>query len=243
MKEKACDLIYLDTSRYISLSGLKTSFKATLIFSSFMVILGIMVVNTSGLTFRAMFPMLSGIVWSLLYYIFISVIESGKTKKTFELRFLVNGISGMFLSFLFWLLYTSYNLLADEPPLGRYFSLWILPIYLFFSALYIGLIVLGTHKGIFGKIKEKSKAQWVIALDAVIASIIPVAGLLGIRTSKMLRNNADVSTQNVCISIALITIIFLPALAHINFVQYFYCKKYKIMCDENGDATSPKLCH
>ena len=120
--------------------------------------------------------------------------------------------------------------------------MWILPIYLLFSVLYVGLIVLGTHKGVFGKIKEKSRAQWVIALDAVIASVIPIAGVLGMHTSKMLRNNADVSTQNVCISITLITIIFLSALAHINFVQYFYCKKYKIMCDENGDTTSPKLC-
>lgn len=242
MKEKARDLIYLDTERYISLSGLKKSFKATLIFPAMMIVLGIMAVNANGFTFRAMFPMLSGIVWSLLYYIFISVIESEKTKKTFELRFLVNGISGTFLSVLFWLLYTSYNLIADKPPLGRYFFMWILPIYLLFSVLYVGLIVLGAHKGVFGKIKEKSRAQWVIALDAVIASVIPIAGVLGMHTSKMLRNNADVSMQNVCISIALITIIFLSALAHINFVQYFYCKKYKIVCDENGDTTSPKLC-
>lgn len=132
MKEKARDLIYLDTERYISLSGLKKSFKATLIFPAMMIVLGIMAVNVNGFTFRAMFPMLSGIVWSLLYYIFISVIGSEKTKKTFELRFLVNGISGTFLSVLFWLLYTSYNLIADEPPLGRYFSIWILPIYLLF---------------------------------------------------------------------------------------------------------------
>ena len=125
MKEKARDLIYLDTGRYISLSGLKKSFKATLIFPAMMIVLGIMAVNANGFTFRAVFPILSGIVWSLLYYIFVSVIESEKTKKTFELRFLVNGISGVFLSLLFWLVYTSYNLLADKPLIGRYFSLWI----------------------------------------------------------------------------------------------------------------------
>ena len=38
-----------------------------------------------------------------------------------------------------------------------------------------------------------------------------------------------------------ILVIFLPILAHINFVQYFYCKKYKIYCDESGDTTSPDL--
>lgn len=36
-------------------------------------------------------------------------------------------------------------------------------------------------------------------------------------------------------------IIFLPAVAHINFVQYFYCKKYAIDCDEAGNKTSPAL--
>ena len=99
MKEKARDLIYLDTERYISLSGLKKFFKATLIFPAIMIVLGIMAVNVNGFTFRAVFPMFSGIVWSLLYYIFISVIESEKTKKTFELRFLVKAFRERFCRF------------------------------------------------------------------------------------------------------------------------------------------------
>lgn len=42
-------------------------------------------------------------------------------------------------------------------------------------------------------------------------------------------------------TIITILVIFIPALAHINFVMYYYCKKYGINCDEHGNTTSPKL--
>lgn len=78
MKEKARDLIYLDTERYISLSGLKKSFKATLIFPAMMIVLGIIAVNVNGFTFRAMFPMLS-VLYGACFIIYLY--RSSKAKK------------------------------------------------------------------------------------------------------------------------------------------------------------------
>ena len=168
-------------------------------------------------------------------------IQSKNTKKTFELRFLVNGISGVLISSLFWIMYASLSLFDNNPIIGFDFSLWILFFYSLFSVLYIGLIVLGVHKGIFKKIKEKSQTPKALAISAFFSAILPSAGVMGMYTSKMLREHASDEVQDICGTIALVLIIFLPILAHINFVQYFYCKKYKIFCDEYGDTTSPKL--
>ena len=164
-----------------------------------------------------------------------------KDKKTFELRFLVNGITGLFISSLFWILYASFSLFDNNPVIGFDFSLWILLFYLLCSILHIGLVVLGVHKAIFKKIKDKSQTPKALAISAFFSAILPIASVMGMYTSRMLRAHASDAVQNIVGTFALVLVIFLPILAHINFVQYFYCKKYKFSCDENGDTTSPGL--
>lgn len=177
---------------------------------------------------------------SLFYWIFVLTIRV-KRRKTFELRFLANGLSGFSVSSLFWILYASLSLFQEATVMGFEFLLWVLLFYLIFSVLYICLIVLGVHKGIFKKIKEKSQTPKALAISAFFAAILPGAGAIGMHAHRILRAHASVAVQDIVESFAFISIIFLPALAHINFVQYFYCKKYKIFCDENGNTTSPNL--
>ena len=110
-----------------------------------------------------------------------------------------------------------------------------------FSAFYIGLVVLGVHKSIFKKIKEKSQTPKALAISAFFSAILPSAGVMGMYTSKMLRAHASDAVQDILGTVALVLVIFAPILAHINFVQYYYCKKYEILCDEYGDTTSPYL--
>lgn len=241
MREKARDLIYLDTKRYISLNSLRAFYKAIIIFPLIVAGWGVVAINMSGITWKSLFPLISIAIWNLLYWIFVLTIQSRKTKKTFELRFLVNGISGLFISSLFWILYSSLNLVANKPIVGFDFLLWILFFYLLFSTLYIGFVIFGVHKGVFKKIKEKSQTPKALAISSLFASILPCTGVLGIYTSKMLRQYASISTQNFVGTLACVLIIFIPILAHVNFIQYFYCKKYKILCDEHGDTTSPNL--
>lgn len=241
MKENARDLIYLDTKRYSSLADLKALYWKIFFLPLILVIFGIVSIKTNGVNWKSLFPLVSAAVWNLLYWIFVLTIQNKRTKKTFELRFLVNGISSLLLSYLFWCLYTSYILVEDSPIVGLDFPLWILLFYLIFSFFYICLIVIGVHKGVYKKIREKSKTPKVLALDALLASIIPLACTAGMYTSKLLSAYASVSKQEIVANISLVLIIFLPALSHINFVQYFYCKKYGILCDEYGDTTSPKL--
>ena len=241
MNEKVRDLIYLDSKRYISIQNLRVFYWAISIIPLIMITWGIVAINTIGLNWRSLFPLISIVVWSLLYWTFVLTIQGKKTKKTFELRFLVNGLSGLLISSLFWILYCSLSLLDNNSLVDFDFLLWILMFYLLSSILYIGLVVLGVHKGIFKEIKEKSQTPKALAISAFFASILPCTGIMGMYTSKVLRAHASAAIQDFIGIFALITIIFLPILAHINFVQYFYCKKYNISCDEYGNTTSPNL--
>ena len=241
MRENVRDLIYLDSKRYISIQRLRVLFWAISIIPFIMITWGIVAINTIGLNWMSLFPLISIAVWSILYWTFVLTIQRKKTKKTFELRFLVNGITGLFISSLFWILYASFSLFDNNPVIGFDFSLWILLFYLLCSILYIGLVVLGVHKAIFKKIKDKSQTPKALAISAFFSAILPIASVMGMYTSRMLRAHASDAVQNIVGTFALVLVIFLPILAHINFVQYFYCKKYKFSCDANGDTTSPGL--
>ena len=243
MKNNARDLIYLDTQRYMSLDNLRVFYWGIIIIPIIMVTMGIAAIHTVGVNLISLFPLISIGLWSLFYWLFVLIIQSPKVKKTFELRFLVNGISGFLISSLFWIIYASLSLLDNNPIIGFDFSLWILLLYLLFSAFYIGLVVLGVHKGIFKKIKENSQTPKALAISAFFSAILPSAGVMGMYTSKMLRAHASDDVQDILGAVALVLVIFAPILAHINFVQYYYCKKYKILCDEHGDTTSPYLEH
>ena len=241
MKKNACDLIYLDTQRYTSLRNLKIIYWAIIIIPLSIAVLGIAAINTIGFNWKSLFPLVSIGIWSLLYWLLVLILQCRKVKKTFELRFLVNGLSGLLISSLFWIIYSSLSLFDNNPLIGFDFSLWILLFYLLFSILYIDLVILGVHKGIFKKIKEKSQTPKALAVSAFFSAILPSAGIMGMYTSKVLRAYASDAVQDIVGTTALVLVIFLPILAHINFVQYFYCKKYKISCDEYGNTTSPNL--
>lgn len=235
MEKKARELVYLDTERYMSLDNLRVFYWGIIIIPVIMLVMGIV-----G---KIIFPVVSILLWSLLYWIFVVLIQSKYIKKTFELRFFVNGICGLFLSSLFLILFLSFDLVADADKqfLGFNFYLWILVFYLSFSLIYVLAIIIGVHKGIFARIKQMSKSKTILVISAFFGTLIPCSGILGIYVSRMMRSHARLSIQYAVITVFMVLLIFIPALAHINFVQYFYCKKYGIVCDENGDTTSPML--
>lgn len=231
------DFVYLDTKRYVSLSALKKS-RVLFIITILMVMMGIV-----G---KSAFPIVSGTLWSLLYWIFILVIQSDRVKKTFELRFLVNGILGLFLSSLFWTWYASMSIISEHTVSDKFFVrfdflMWILLYYLLFSVIYVAVVIFGIHKGNYGKIKKKMKSKTAVMIEAFSAALLPVSGLIGGAIERLIRKYASVNVKNVVDIIVVVLIIFLPAFMHIYFVQYYYCKKYGITCDENGDTTSPEL--
>ncbi len=241
MREKVRDLIYLDTERYTSLDNLRVFYWGIIILPFFMVLIGIISIKMIGVCWRSLFPIVSIAVWSVLYWIFVLTIQSKKTKKTFELRFLVNGICGVFLSSLWWIFAASFSFPTDTPLFEPDFLLLILPFYLLFTVIYIAAIILGVHKGIYGKIREKGRSRTFLMISAYAGAILPGMGSVGMNMSRLMRAHASERAQTIAVTIGIVLLIFLPAIAHINFVQYYYCKKYGITCDEDGNETSPKL--
>ena len=110
-----------------------------------------------------------------------------------------------------------------------------------FSLIYVIAIIFCVHKGVFARIKEKGKTKTALIISTVFGGLTPVFAALGMYSSRLLRAHASISTQYTAMTIIAILAIFIPALANINFVQYYYCKKYGINCDEHGNTTSPKL--
>lgn len=241
MKEKAQDFVYLDTKRYISIDDLRTLYWAILIFPISMIVASVVSIKFTGLHWKSLFPMISYGIWSLFYWLLVCKIQSKKTKNTFALRFLVNGLTGLLISSLFWIFCSSISLTADSPFLEFDLCLWILLFYLIFSTVYILAIIFGVHKGLFSRIKKRNKTKITLTLSAFFGAILPVSGIIGIQISKSVRTHMSIEGQHWVITILACLMIFLPALAHINFLQYYYCKKYGIDCDEDGNTTSPSL--
>lgn len=241
MENKVRDLVYLDTKKYLSLNNLRRFYWCGIIIPFIMAVISIVSIKYNGINWKSLFPLVSIAVWSLLYWIFVLTVQSKRTKKTFELRFLVNGISGFMLSSLMWIIFASFNLDATTSFLSFDFFLWILGFYLLFSLIYVIAIILCVHKGVFAWLREKGKTKTARILSSIFGGLIPVFAVLGMYSSRLMRAHASISTQYTVMTIITILVIFIPALAHINFVQYYYCKKYGINCDEHGNTTSPKL--
>ena len=241
MRDNVRDFIYLNTKQYISLSLLQVFYLLNIIIIEIIMVLGVALIKKSGVNWKSLFPLTSIVAWNLFYATFVLTVRNKKIKKTFELRFLVNGISGLLISSLFWILYTTISLASNELFFDFDISVFLLCFYFLFSVLYIFFIVCGVHHGAYKKMQEKKQSPKVIALTAFVAALLPGAGVSGMLTSKLLRAYASENTQSIVASVGLVLMIFIPALAHINFVQYFYCKKYKIFCDEYGNAASPNL--
>lgn len=224
MENKVRDLVYLDTKKYLSLNNLRRFYWCGIIIPFIMAVISIVSIKYNGINWKSLFPLVSIAVWSLLYWIFVLTVQSKRTKKTFELRFLVNGISGLMLSSLMWIIFASFNLDATTSFLSFDFFLWILGFYLLFSLIYVIAIILCVHKGVFAWLREKGKTKTARILSSIFGGLIPVFAVLGMYSSRLMRAHASISTQYTVMTIIVILVIFIPAMAHINFVQYYYCK-------------------
>ena len=241
MREKVKNLIYLDTQRYMSIDNLKAFYWCILIIPVSTVVMGVASIQVSGVSWKTLFPIVSTIVWSFIYWLFVLIIKSNHVKKTFTLRFIVNGVSGLLLSSLLMIFFFSLVFSSDIPFLSVDFIFWVMIFYIIFSLVYIALIILCIQKDFFATIRKKTQTKTFIIISAFFGELIPGAGVSGMYISRMMRSYAEIDVQYTVIVVLSLALIFIPALAHINFVQYYYCKKYNITCDENGNETSPNL--
>ena len=228
------DFVYLDTQQYSSLDKIKGTYWAMLAVSLISVV--------AGFASKAIIPILLAVLYNILYWIFIALLQSKYVKKTFELRFLTNGVFGILTFIPFALLFVSISLYSsDASSLGIPFVCWFLISYILYIAVYSVLIVIGVHKGVYSTIAAKKQSPRFLFVSSVASCILPIAGGLGMYVSRIMRKSASEDTSMIIGVIAFVFFFFLTGLSHINFVQYYYCKKYGINCDEHGNTTSPKL--
>ncbi len=225
MENKVKQFIYLNPDNYISLESLKISYPCIMWLPVLMSI-------AIGGAVKSPVPVLTSAIWNAFYLIFIGIIQSKRTKKTFRLRFLVNGISSLLMSSLFLMLLSFICLYGDGFE-AAYF--WIaLAGYITFIFLYTCLIVYGVHRGAYNR-RNAGKIYGVVAVVIIIVCFAVMAARFF-----YIINPGDTGEKIFIVAVFAI-IILLCGLGHINFVQYFYCVKYNINCDRAGKNSSPEL--
>ena len=65
MREKAKDLVYLNTDNYISIDSLLTFYWEIIIIPLIMIVFGVASISTIGVNWKSLFPLISIGVWSL----------------------------------------------------------------------------------------------------------------------------------------------------------------------------------
>lgn len=234
MRKKALAFVHFNSGNYLSYSFLRRFYWYVLIIPFSMLIIGVNLLRIDGVSLKSLFPIVSIILWSIAYWAMVWTIKSNFTKKTFPLRFLVNGFMGIFITSLMWFFLSSWNLVADDPFLEFNFFLWMIPAYLLVSAIYVLSIIVRVHNGKYSKIHIKKSAV------SVLLTILSMV-FLGALVSRVLQNESGLRIQHIMMTINSIFLIFVPSLSYVNFVKYYYCKKYGFLCDENGDRESRLL--
>ena len=231
MKENAENLVYLSAKTYISLKQLKDlalCLVATTIFA----------IIYSSATSNWLWAITLSCL-TLVYILFILIVQSNYVLKTFQLRFLVNGISAIFLSLLFSIIFFPIPLILN-PKLSELLLPFIVT-YLLFVVIYLGLIGFGVKRNVFKKIRKFNKRPTILGLSALFSGVLPFLVLLGRLRAKYILEEFTNESQTYEIFICGWILLFIVSLGFINFIQYYYCLKYSIDCDEEGNVISEKL--
>lgn len=230
MREKVKSLIYLDAERYIDIGSVKILPWATIILP-FSVIIGSSALQWTGMLVAACICFFSSLI-------LVRLLQSSRIKKTFRLRFLVNGIVSLYMFVEF-----SLFILMVSMALNTAIMLWLLSAVVAFILLYICIIVCMVHSNSFKSINNVKANRKFQKVSMIAGMLLPASGSIGYFVSKS-RNSIDTITSTIKIDAACILTSFVLvaiSLGFINFVQYFYCVKYGINCDERGKNHSPCL--
>lgn len=231
MEKNVNDFVYLDTSRYISLRILKNLYCASLFFS--------LIVLIYGIVGESLALVIMILLWNVSYIIFICILYNKHVCKTFSLRFLVNGITCVFIDSILLILLCAFILVTKCVRLNLMW--WWLLLWMICVFAYFYIIVLGVRKGFFGQMKQKAQNKTWNKILRLAATLMTSMGILGMLVAKSMQRIVSENIQRYVLIVLLFLLILLVSLGFINFVQYYYCKKYSIQCDEYGNTSSTLL--
>lgn len=171
----------------------------------------------------------------LLHLLFLKLIY----KNTYPMRFLSDWIVDMLLSWLF--LNSAFVVLYATKCDTNFVVIGTLISYTTFLLLSIVWMIKRSKSDVYKKYAQMGKNKRPIEIAAV--SIISVSGTIGLVIGRIITRGLDIE-KNIIVYVAFVIFIVVSmcfSLGHVNLLKYYYCKKYKIYCDEYGNTTSPDL--
>lgn len=233
MREKVENLVYLNPENYVTRGVFLNGNVFMLLLSAFLFVGACVTQLTAAIVSLAL--------WYIVLFFTVYLVFNKRTVKSFQLRFLVNGLSALIISSFFLLI----TYVLDDAFKTNLFW-WILVCYILCVCSVLGLTVLGVHKDWFKKMREFNKTPIAIRLTNMGWGLIPVAAVLGKRNGRRLDEAVEAGKiseefHSLIVVVTCSLVSFLTTFGFMNFVQYYYCKKYNITCDEHGDPTSPNL--
>lgn len=171
----------------------------------------------------------------LLHLLFLKLIY----KNTYPMRFLSDWIVDMLLSWLF--LNSAFVVLYATKCDTNFVVIGTLISYTTFLLLSIVWMIKRSKSDVYKKYAQMEKNKRPIEIAAV--SIIPVSGTIGLVIGRIITRGLDIEKTIIAYVVFVIFIVVSMcfSLGHVNLLKYYYCKKYKIYCDEYGNTTSPDL--
>lgn len=241
--EKARDFVdFVYNSRYaFSLSAIDGFYKGSIMVTVLIALGAFVGVDRFGFTFEILFPVAAIAIWHLFYWLFKNkiLLKITLNQSTFEYKFLARGIAGFFFSSLFLLLFMGPWAIMKEIAEGFVTGLLLLLLYLISSVLYVGIVMFCVHKGVYKKAAKKVKSPIYLAISAFSAALIPVSGLIGLLIGRVLESTVSLGAKNILSTLIWSFLILCGICFHAELIAYYYCKKYKISCDESGNFTLP----
>lgn len=228
MQNKIRNYVYRNDANYSSYDSMKSLFVCIFPFIS-------LVAGTCAVVTKLWWGLCVLAALDAAFLIHLVVLR--KIKKTYRLRFLSESIIATLLSLLFLscafivLFAAGYN----SPGLvcGALIS------YVLFTILVLAYTVFCSKSDSFQRTQGEKPKKHLLFFGA----LIPCSGVIGMVIAKVIFKTFDFGNQVAAyVCFAIFTIIsFVFAFGYPNYVKYYYCKKYKILCDENGNTTSSEL--
>lgn len=228
MENKIRNYIYQNDTNYTSYDSMKYLFVCIFLFLS-------LIIGT--------FAIVAKLWWGLCILIFLDItfllylIVMPHIKKTYKIRFLSEGIIDTLLSLLF--LSSAFIIVFSTGCDSAGLTSGTLISYLLFTILTLVYTVCYSKSDAFQKSNNVTRKKHLIFLGM----LIPSSGTIGMLIAKIFFKTFDFDDQvavYICYTI-LVLVSFLFSLGYSNCLKYYYCIKYKVLCDKNGTENSPEL--
>ena len=225
------DFVYFDDQRYPSYEDLKYSGICICLFLSF-------IMTSCVIAFKNAFLIVTILLFDVFFVIFLHVIRNQKTQN-YSLRFLVNGVSSIFVSMFFLLLGFILIIMMNHNIVALILTgIFSYVLFAFLSCIAIWICI---KKGVFGKAVKSQKLK---IATAVSAALLPISGLIGYSMAKFMNSVFEGNNKTmfyITFSVLGLMLLISSLGVALSFMKYHYCRKFAITCDENGDTTSPGL--